>query len=98
MQRTLHLLVLFILLVLCEAAELKCVQLLCDLLCPATVDELPELQGGSVRRMEQLKQELGSRSYRRSTEVLFNSTLPEESQVKKSRNWISYSKRKNKIK
>lgn len=58
MQRTLHLLVLFILLVLCEAAELKCVQLLCDLLCPATVDELSELQGGSARRMDSYSRNL----------------------------------------
>lgn len=62
MQRTLNLLVLFILFMLCEAAELKCVQLLCDLLCPATVDKLSELQGGSAGRMAQLEQEFGSRS------------------------------------
>lgn len=62
MQRTLHLLVLFILLMLGEAAELQCVQLLCHLLCPATVDELPELQGGSAGRMAQLEQQFGSRS------------------------------------
>lgn len=62
MQRTLQLLVLFILLVLGEAAELKGVQLLGDLLCPATVDELSELQGGSATRMPQLEQQFGTRS------------------------------------
>lgn len=45
----LYLLVFLIFFVLCEIAQLKCIELLCDLLRPAAVDELSELQGGSAR-------------------------------------------------
>lgn len=96
MQRTLHLLVLFILLVLCEAAELKSVQLLGHLLCPATVDEFPELQGGSGGRMATVRAGIWLKE-KHCSEIQFNSTLPEKSQVKKGRNWISYSQRKKKL-
>lgn len=41
-------LVLVVVLVLGEAAELQGVQLLGDLLRPATVDQLPQLEGGAV--------------------------------------------------
>lgn len=43
-------LVFLIFFVLCEIAQLKCIELLCDLLRPAAVDELSELQGGSAMR------------------------------------------------
>lgn len=45
----LYLLVFLIFFMLCEAAQLKRIELLRDLLCPATVDELSELQWGSAR-------------------------------------------------
>jgi len=52
----LHLLVFFIFFMLCEIAQLKRIELLCDLFCPTTVYKLSELQRGSARNIARVRE------------------------------------------